>query len=76
MGLGGQRERRNVASPRAIDRRGAVWSLPDGSRLPNGIENTGLVLGDPDHPARLQVKDLENPDDFHNRLKSWLLKQG
>lgn len=76
MNLGEQKERRMVASPIPAERRGAVWSLPDGSRLPNGIENVHLVVGDPGHPARLLPADLEHPEDFHTRLKAWLLKQG
>ena len=39
-------------------------------------DNPAVAVGDPDHPARLRVGDLENPDQFHSRLKAWLLKQG
>jgi hypothetical protein len=35
-----------------------------------------LLLGDPDHPARLQPADLEHPEGFHARLNRWLLQQG
>jgi hypothetical protein len=63
-----------VAVP--LEHRGALWSLPGGQRLPNDYEDHPVALGDPDHPARLREGDLDNPDDFHSRLKAWLLRQG
>ena len=71
-----QGERRQVSQPMESETRGALWSLPDGQRLPNLVEATPLVLGDPAHPARLRPTDLENPEGFHSRLTAWLLRQG
>lgn len=71
-----QGDRCQASRPRVIESRGALWSLPDGQRLPNMVEAAPLVLGDPCHPARLQPSDLENPEDFHSRLTAWLLRQG
>jgi len=71
-----QGERRQASIPRDADGRGALWTLPDGQRLPNLIEAAPLVVGDPAHPARLLPADLENPEGFHSRLKAWLLRQG
>jgi hypothetical protein len=65
-----------MAEPVPADRRGALWSLPGGQRLPNVLEGPPVAVGDPDHPARLRSTDLENPEDFHLRLKVWLLQQG
>lgn len=69
-------ERRQGAEPRDADARGALWSLPDGQRLPNLLEAAPLVVGDPSHPARLLPSDLEDPEGFHSRLTAWLLRQG
>ena len=69
-------ERRQASQPRDTDTRGALWSLPGGQRLPNLVDATPLVVGDPFHPARLLVSDLEDPQNFHVRLANWLLRQG
>ena len=69
-------ERRQASEPRGAESRGALWSLPDGQRLPNLVEGSPLVVGDPAHPARLLPSDLENPQGFHSRLTAWLLRQG
>ena len=69
-------ERRHVSELRGNETRGALWSLPDGQRLPNLVDATPLVVGDPAHPARLRPADLEHPEDFHLRLTTWLLRQG
>ncbi len=69
-------ERRQASEPREAETRGALWSLPDGQRLPNLLEADPLVVGDPDHPARLLPSDLEDPKGFHSRLTAWLLRQG
>jgi hypothetical protein len=69
-------DRRNGSEPREVEGRGGLWSLPDGHRLPNLVDAAPLGLGDPAHPARLRVSDLENPEGFHHRLKAWLLRQG
>ncbi len=71
-----QAERRKDTEPAPADRRGALWSLPGGQRLPNALDSLGLVVGSPDHPARLRSTDLENPESFHLRLTTWLLQQG
>jgi hypothetical protein len=71
-----QGERRRASGPWEAETRGALWSLPDGQRLPNLLEADPLVVGDPDHPARLLPSDLENPQGFHSRLTAWLLRQG
>jgi hypothetical protein len=71
-----QGERRQASQPREAETRGAIWSLPGGQRLPNLVEAVPLVLGDPAHPARLRLTDLENPEGFHSRLTAWLLRQG
>ena len=71
-----QGERRRGSEPREAETRGALWSLPDGQRLPNLVEASPLVVGDPGHPARLLPSDLENPQGFHSRLTAWLLRQG
>ncbi|MDP1832799.1 MAG: hypothetical protein Q8K67_12130 [Geothrix sp.] len=71
-----QGERRRASESREAETRGALWSLPDGQRLPNLVEAAPLVLGDPAHPARLRPADLENPEGFHSRLTAWLLGQG
>ena len=69
-------ERRHDSHPRSAEARGALWSLPEGQRLPNRLEAAPLLVGDPVHPARLLPSDLENPDGFHSRLKDWILRQG
>ena len=71
-----QDERRQGCQPLLTDRRGALWSLPDGHRLPNALDAPLVDVGNPDHPARLREDDLENPETFHLRLKAWLLQQG
>lgn len=71
-----QSERRQASGPTPVERRGALWSLPDGHRLPNGMDGPALAVGDPDHPARLRPTDLDHPEDFHLRLTAWLLQQG
>lgn len=71
-----QEERRHTSAPVEVEGRGGIWSLPDGHRLPNLLDAAPLVLGDPEHPARLRASDLENPEGFHHRLKAWLLRQG
>lgn len=76
MNWDGQGERRQASGPASADRRGALWSLPDGHRLPNAVDIPALAVGDPDHPARLRQADLEHPEAFHLRLKAWLLQQG
>jgi hypothetical protein len=75
MARSAQGERRQAVEPRETDTRGALWSLPDGGRLPNLVEAARVDLGDPSHPARLRPGDLDNPQRFHNRLAAWLLKQ-
>lgn len=72
----GSQERRSAARPVSQERRGGLWLLPDGSRLPSALDNPKLALGDPEHPARLQPEDLKHPQTFHQRLKEWLLRQG
>jgi len=69
-------ERRQATEPRDAETRGAIWSLPGGLRLPNLLEATPLVVGDPAHPARLRASDLDDPQDYHSRLTAWLLRQG
>ena len=69
-------ERRQASEAREAETRGALWSLPDGQRLPNLVESCPLVVGDSAHPARLLPSDLEDPQEFHSRLKAWLLRQG
>jgi hypothetical protein len=69
-------ERRQASQPRDAETRGAIWSLPDGQRLPNLVEASLLVVGDPTHPARLRPSDLDDPQDFHTRLNAWILRQG
>ncbi len=71
----GKGERRATPMGLGAECRGALWSLPDGQRLPSFLD-APLALGDPDHPARLRATDLEDPSDFHQRLATWLLKQG
>ena len=71
-----QAERRQVSQLRETETRGCLWSLPGGQRLPNMVEATPLVMGDPSHPARLLPSDLEDPTCFHSRLTAWLLRQG
>ena len=71
-----QDERRRGMAAVSTDRRGALWSLPGGQRLPNVVEAPVVAVGDPDHPARLRPTDLENPEGFHLRLTAWLLQQG
>ena len=75
MNRDGKDEQRRTTTPVPVDRRGALWSLPDGYRLPNALDTPVLVVGDPHHPARLRPDDLENPEDFHLRLTTWLLHQ-
>jgi hypothetical protein len=72
--LEGERRLRTV--PREGETPEGLWSLPDGQRLPNLVETVPLVLGDPDHPARLLPTDLDDPQSFHSRLTAWLLRQG
>ena len=69
-------ERRLGSETRDAESRGGLWSLPDGSRLPNLVGANSLVVGDPTHPARLRPSDLEDPEGFHARLNRWLLQQG
>ena len=69
-------DRRQASQAREVEGRGALWSLPDGRRLPNLVDAVPLVLGDPAHPARLRNTDLEHPEHFHDRLTAWLLRQG
>jgi hypothetical protein len=76
MGCETRGERRQASQPRKAETRGALWSLPGGQRLPNVLEATPLVVGDPSHPARLLPSDLEDPEGFHSRLTAWLLRQG
>ncbi len=75
MGWDGQKERRGGGTGSPTDRRGGLWSLPGGNRLPNALDQAVLVVGDPNHPARLRDTDLEQPEAFHSRLKAWLLLQ-
>ena len=69
-------ERRRASEPRNAETREAIWSLPGGLRLPNLLEASPLVVGDPAHPARLRASDLDDPQDYHSRLTAWLLRQG
>jgi len=71
-----QGDRRQASQYREEESRGALWSLPDGHRLPNLVDEAPLLLGDPAHPARLRATDLDHPEDFHHRLAAWLLRQG
>lgn len=71
-----QDERRHASLTVEAEGRGGLWSLPDGHRLPNLVDATPLVVGDPEHPARLRPSDLDNPEGFHHRLTAWLLRQG
>ncbi|MFZ4512774.1 MAG: hypothetical protein ACOYNX_04000 [Geothrix sp.] len=43
--------------------------------MPNTLDQA-VVVGDPNHPARLRDTDLEQPEAFHSRLTAWLLQQG
>lgn len=72
----GRNERRKGSEPVPEECRGALWSTPDGIRLPNALDSAPLGVGDPLHPARLRVSDLENPEGFRLRLNAWLLQQG
>jgi hypothetical protein len=76
MACQAQGERREGSQSRDVEVRGALWSLPDGQRLPNLVDAAPLVLGDPGHPARLRPSDLNDPQGFHARLTAWLLRQG
>jgi hypothetical protein len=76
MGCEKQAERRQASQAREAEPRGAIWSLPDGQRLPNLVDASPLVVGDPAHPARLLFSDLDDPQGFHSRLTAWLLQQG
>lgn len=76
MGCEMRGERRQAAQPRDAETRGAIWSLPDGQRLPNLVEGSALLVGDPSHPARLLPSDLDDPQGFHSRLTAWILRQG
>lgn len=76
MACSSRTERRQACQAAKAEARGALWSLPDGTRLPNLLEAGPLVLGDPVHPARLRPSDLEDPQGFHSRLTAWLLRQG
>ena len=69
-------DRRQASQPTEMESRGSLWSLPGGQRLPNLVEATPLVVGDPSHPARLLPSDLDDPQSFHSRLTAWLLRQG
>lgn len=71
-----QDDRRQASRPVGSEGRGGLWSLPDGHRLPNLVDAAPLVVGDPEHPARLRASDLDNPEDFHHRLNTWILRQG
>jgi hypothetical protein len=71
----GRNERRRAGKVPAEECRGALWSVPDGHRLPNLLDAVPLALGDPEHPARLRAADLEDPEGFRNRLNAWLLRQ-
>lgn len=68
-------ERRKAETPPAEECRGAMWSTPDGQRLPNILDAAPLLMGDPAHPARLLVSDLDNPENFRARLNAWLMRQ-
>ena len=70
-----QGDRRQASQLRKDEGRGALWSMPDGERLPNLVDAAPLLLGDPAHPARLRPTDLEHPENFHSRLVAWLLRQ-
>jgi len=76
MGCEMRSERRQATQPREAETRGALWSLPGGLRLPNLLEASPLVVGDPEHPARLLPSDLDDPQGFHSRLTAWILRQG
>jgi len=76
MGHGARVERRQASRPDGVESRGAIWSLPDGQRLPSLVEAETLVVGDAAHPARLRPSDLEDPQTFHARLTTWILQQG
>jgi|GEM_PF-450099 len=67
-------QRRNTAGGPA-DRQVAPLAKPTGQPSPSTSTNPTVAVGDPDHPARLRAGDLENPDQFHSRLKAWLLQQ-
>jgi hypothetical protein len=69
-------ERRQASQPGEPETRGGLWSLAGGRRLPNLVEGSPLVVGDPAHPARLLCSDLDDPQEFHSRLTAWLLRQG
>lgn len=71
-----QGERRLESSHPETEMRGAIWSLPDGRRLPSFLEADPIVVGNPVHPARLLPTDLDDPQHFHSRLTAWLLRQG
>ncbi len=75
MGWDGRKERRGARVAVSTDCRGGIWSLPGGTRLPNTLDQA-VVVGDPNHPARLRDTDLEQPEAFHSRLTAWLLQQG
>lgn len=68
-------DRRVGSEVREVEGRGALWSLPDGRRLPSLVDALPVAVGDPTHPARLRPSDLEDPEGFHSRLNRWLLGQ-
>lgn len=72
----GRKERRKAGQSPVEECRGALWSLPDGQRLPNALDAAPLGVGDPAHPARLRPSDLDDPEGFRLRLTDWLLRQG
>ena len=68
-------ERRHSSEGVPADRRVAPLVKLTGQALNGSPASPPVAVGDPDHPARLRVGDLENPDQFHSRLKAWLLQQ-
>ena len=75
MGWVEKGERRRSSEGGPADRRIAPLVKPTAQPLSGSPAGPPVAVGDPDHPARLRVGDLENPDQFHSRLKAWLLQQ-
>ena len=66
-----QGDRRQASQPREVEGRGALWSLPDGHRLPNLVDAAPLLVGDPVHPARLLTVSISDvPGDHPDEIGS------
>lgn len=76
MGCRAKADRRKAPVAAAADARGGAWSLASGRRLAGVLDEGVLMVGDPEHPARLREADLDRPEVYHARLMAWILKQG